>query len=100
MPFFLSELTKFGSTLSTTTTPPVMLAEWRYAEDAEGFQVLVPQSKRDELLRGLTQTLGETLRREQYPHLVYKEDKIGVGIVVDLQRDPIHIICLRKGSIP
>ena len=100
MPFFLNELTKFGGTLSMTSTPPVLRAEWRYAEDAEGFQVLVPQSKREDLVRGLTQTLGEPLRREQYPHLVYKEDKIGVGIVADLQRDPIHIICLRKGSIP
>ena len=97
---FLSELTKFGSSLTVTNASPVLRAEWKYAEDSKGFQVFVPQSTKDELVCCFTQVLGEPLRRDQYPHLVYKEDRFGVGIVADLQSDPIHIICLRKGSIP
>ncbi len=100
MQFLLSELTKFGSSLTVTNTSPVLRAEWKYAEDSKGFQVFVPQSKKDELVRCFTQVLGEPIRRDQYPHLVYREDRFGVGIVADLQSDPIHIICLRKGSIP
>ena len=98
--FFLSELPKFGSTLTTTSKPPVLGAEWRYAEDSKGFQVLVPHGHKEELVRCLALALGEPTLRDQYPHLVYKEDRFGVGIVADLQSDPIHIICLRRGSVP
>jgi hypothetical protein len=97
--FLMRELQQYGGTVTPTGSMPVMRSEWRYAEDAKGFQILLAQSHRDELIRCFTQLLGEPMRRDQYPHLVYKEDRFGVGIVVNLQSDPIHIICLRRGAL-
>lgn len=97
--FLRHELQQYGGSLSPTSSLPVMRIEWRYAEDPKGFQILLAQSHRDELIRCLTQWLGEPMRRERYPHLVYTENRFGVGIVANLQSDPIHIICLRKGTL-
>lgn len=97
--FLTHELRQYGGTVTPTSNLPVMRAEWRYAEDAHGFQILIAQNHRAELVRCLTSSLGEPLLREQYPHLVYKEDRFGVGIVANLQSDPIHIICLRRGAL-
>ena len=97
--FLASELRQHGGTVTVTGSVPVMRAEWRYAEDTNGFQILLSQSYREELVRCLTQALGDPMRRDQYPHLVYREDRFGVGVVADLQSDPIHIICLRKGAL-
>jgi hypothetical protein len=97
--FLTRELRQYGGTVTVTGSVPVMRAEWRYAEDPKGFQILLSQSHREELVRCLTQLLGEPMRRDKYPHLVYKRDRFGVGIVADLESDPIHIICLRKGAL-
>ena len=97
--FLTSELRQYGSTLTVTGSLPIMRAEWRYAEDTNGFQILIAQSSRAELVRCLTGSLGEPMLREQYPQLVYKEDRFGVGILANLQSDPIHIICLRRGAL-
>jgi hypothetical protein len=97
--FMLNALSRYGGTVTVTSTVPVMRAEWRYAEDAKGFQILLPQRHKEELVRCLTLLLGEPMRRDKYPHLVYKEDRFGVAIVANLERDPIHIICLRKGAL-
>jgi len=97
--FMLEALARYGGTVTITSTVPAMRAEWRYAEDPKGFQILLPQSYKDELVRCLTQSLGEPMRRDQYPHLVYKEGRFGVGVVADLESDPIHVICLRKGAL-
>jgi len=99
MQFLTRELQQYGGTLALTNSLPVMHTEWRYAEDAKGFQILLALSHRDELIRCLTQSLGAPMRRDKYPHLVYKEDRCGVGIVADLQSDPMHIICLRRGAL-
>jgi len=96
--FFTRELQQYGGTVTVTGSLPVMPAEWRYAEDINGFQVLIAQSYRADLVRALTNSLGEPMLNDKYPHLVYKEDRFGVGIVADLQSDPIHFICLRKGA--
>jgi len=96
--FLTRELQQYGGALSLTSSLPVLRTEWRYAEDAKGFQILLAQTHRNELIRCLTQSLGEPTRRDQYPHLVYREDRFGVGIVVDLQSDQIHIVCLRRGT--
>jgi hypothetical protein len=97
--FLTRELQEYGGTLDPNNSRPVMRAEWRYAKDANGFQIFLPESRKEELIRCLTQILGEPIRRDQYPHLVYREDRFGVGIVADLQSDPIHIICLRRGAL-
>ena len=97
--FLTRELRQYGGTLTVTGSVPVMRAEWRYAEDTNGFQILIAQSHRAELLRCLTSSLGEPMLREQYPHLVYRADRLGVGVVANLQSDPIHIICLRRGAL-
>lgn len=97
--FFTRELQQYGGTVSVTGSLPVMPAEWRYAEDKSGFQILIAQSYRADLVRSLTNSLGEPILSDKYPHLVYKEDRFGVGIVANLQSDPIHIICLRKGAL-
>jgi hypothetical protein len=97
--FLTRELQQYGGTVTTTGSVPVMRAEWRYAEDTNGFQILIAQSHRAELVRSFTSALGEPTLRDQYPHLVYKEDRLGVGIVANLQSDPIHIICLRRGAL-
>ena len=97
--FMFGALSRYGSTLVVTSTVPVMRANWSYAEDSKGFQIFLPQSRREDLVRCLTQSLGEPLRRDEYPHLVYKQDRFGVGIVADLNSDPIHIICIRKGAL-
>ena len=97
--FMLDGLSRYGGTVAVTNTVPPMRAEWRYAEDPKGFQILLPQSQREEFVRCITQALGEPMRRDKYPHLVYTEDRFGVGVIADLQSDPIHIICLRKGAL-
>ena len=97
--FLTRELQQYGGTVTVTGSVPVMRAEWRYAEDTNGFQILIAQTHRAELVRCLTSSLGDPMLREQYPHLVYKVDRFGVGIVADLQSNPIHIICLRRGAL-
>jgi hypothetical protein len=97
--FLTRELRQYGSTVTVTGSVPVMRAEWRYAEDTNGFQILIAQSYRAEVVRSFTSALGEPMLREQYPHLVYKEDRFGVGIVANLQTDPMHVICLRRGAL-
>jgi hypothetical protein len=97
--FLVQELRQYGGTVTVTGGAPVMRAEWRYAEDTNGFQILIAQSHRAELVECFTSAFGEPLLRDQYPHLVYKEDRLGVGIVANLQSDPIHIICLRRGAL-
>jgi hypothetical protein len=99
MQFLTRELRQYGGSPTNTGSAPAMLAEWRYSEDPKGFQILISQTYKDELIRSLIESLGEPTRRDLYPHLVYKEDRFGVGIVADLQSDPIHIICLRRGSL-
>ncbi len=97
--FLRQEVQRYGGTLALTSSPPVMRTEWRYAEDAKGFQILLAQNHKDELIRCLTQSFGEPMRQERYPHLFYLQDRFGVGIVADLQSDPIHMIGLRKGAL-
>jgi hypothetical protein len=97
--FMLDALSKYGRTVTVTNSFPAMRAEWRYAEDPKGFQILLPQRYREELVRCLTQALGEPMRQNQYPQLFYKEDKFGVFVAADLEGDPIHIICVRKGAL-
>lgn len=97
--FLTRELREYGGTVTVTGSVPVMRAEWQYAEDPKGFQILVSQSRRGEFVHSMTLTFGEPQLRDKYPHLVYTEDRFGVGIVADLQSDPIHIICLRKGAL-
>jgi hypothetical protein len=97
--FFTKELQHYGATLNITNAVPPISAKWKYAEDPKGFQILVTRAKKDELLQALSRVLGAPMLREQYPHLVYKEDRFGVGVVADLQADPMHIICLRRGAL-
>jgi hypothetical protein len=97
--FIDQELRKYGGTPGTNQPKPVMQAEWQYAEDKDGFQILIGQDKKASLLQALTGSLGEPLLRDKYPHLVYKEDRFGVGLVADLNSDPIHIICIKKGVL-
>ena len=97
--FLTQELRHYGGTVTATDSVPVMRAEWQYAEDTNGFQILIAQSHRDEFVRCLTSSFGEPVLREQYPHLVYKADRFGVGIVANLRSDPIHIMCLRRGTL-
>src|SRR5579864_5321216 len=66
--FLSHELQRYGGTLTLTSSMPVMRTEWRYAEDPKGFQILLAQSHRDELIRCLTQSFGEPTRQEKYPH--------------------------------
>jgi hypothetical protein len=97
--FIDRELRKYGGTPTTGQPKPVMQAEWEYAEDKQGFQILIGQDKKAALVEALTKSLGEPLLRNEYPHLVYKEDRFGVGLVADLNSDPIHIICIKKGVL-
>ncbi len=97
--FFIRELKHYGGKVTVTGTMPVMPAKWRYAEDDNGFQVLIAQSFRDDFVRSITNSLGEPILSDSYPQLVYKEDRVGVGTVVNLRSDPIHIICIRKGAL-
>jgi hypothetical protein len=97
--FLDQELRKYGGTPTNGQPRPVMQAEWQYAEDKDGFQILVPQTKKAALIRALTDWLGQPLLQDKYPHLVYKEDRFGIGMVADLSGDPIHIICIKKGVL-
>jgi hypothetical protein len=97
--FIDQELRKYGGTPNNDQPKPVMQAEWQYAEDKDGFQILIGQDKKAELVRALTGSFGEPLLRDKYPHLVYKEDRFGVGLVANLNSDPIHIICIKKGVL-
>ena len=97
MEFLTRELRKYGG--GVTNAALSMRADWRYAADSDGFQIDLPQRHRAELVRCLTSSLGKPLLREHYPHLVYKEDRFGIGIFANLESDPIHIICLRKGAL-
>ena len=96
--FFTRELQRYGGTHSLTGGLPVLNIEWGYADDTNGFQILIAQTHRAELVRAFTSAFGEPLLRDKYPHLVYRKDRIGLGIIGDLQSDPIHIICLRRGA--
>jgi hypothetical protein len=97
--FMDHELRKYGGTPTSNQPKPVMQAEWQYAEDKDGFQILIGQDKKMALIQALTGSLGEPLLRDEYPHLVYKEDRFGVGVVANLNSDPIHIICIKKGVL-
>jgi hypothetical protein len=97
--FIDQELRKYGGTPSTNQPKPVMEAEWQYAEDKDGFQILIGPDKKTALIQALTRSLGEPWLRDEYPHLVYKEDRFGVGLVANLNSDPIHIICIKKGVL-
>jgi hypothetical protein len=68
--FLTRELRQYGSTVTVTGSVPVMRAEWRYAEDTNGFQILIAQRYRAELVRSFTSALGAPMLRGQYPHLV------------------------------
>ena len=68
--FLTRELQQYGGTLTVTGSLPVMRTEWRYAEDINGFQILIAQNAKAELLRCLTGSLGEPMIRDKYPHLV------------------------------
>ena len=98
--FLRDELVKYGGSVTFTSAVPSLRIEWRYAEDVKGFQILLAQSHREEFIRCLTVAFGEPLRRKQYPQLVYKEDRFGVGIVANLESDPIHVICIKKAASP
>ena len=97
--FIDQELRRYGGTPTTNQPKPVMRTEWQYAEDKQGFQILIGQDKKAALIQALAGSLGEPLLRDKYPHLVYKEDRFGVGLVADLNSDPIHIICIKKGVL-
>src|SRR5438093_5222449 len=49
MQFLTPELQQYGGILTLTSSLPALRAEWRYAEDSKGFQILLAQSHRDEL---------------------------------------------------
>ena len=97
--FIDQELRKYGATPPANQQKPIMQAEWQYAEDKDGFQILIGQDRKTALVQALTASLGQPLLREKYPHLVYKEDRFGVGLVADLNNNPIHIICIKKGVL-
>ena len=97
--FLTHELQRYGANLTLPGHVPSLNTDWRYAEDAKGFQILLPKARKDELIQVLSQTLGKPELREEYPQMIYREDRFGVGIVADLESDPLHIICLRKGAL-
>jgi hypothetical protein len=97
--FIDQELRRYGGTPPTNRPRPGMQAEWRYTEDKDGFQILIGHDRKAELIQALTASLGEPLLRDKYPQLVYKEDRFGVGLVADLNGNPIHIICIKKGVL-
>lgn len=97
--FLTAELQKYGANLKLMENVSELKTDWRYAEDPDGFQVLLAQSEKDELVEALSKTFGEPMMRKNYPQLVYKEDRFGVGIMANLESDPIHIICLKKGVL-
>lgn len=97
--FLVGELRNYGGTPPASSMIVVLQADWQFAEDPQGFQVLLPKARKADLVQCLTAMFGEPMRRDSYPHLVYKEDRFGVGLVADLDADPIHIICLKKGAL-
>ena len=97
--FIDQELRKYGGTPQSNQQKPIMQAEWQYAEDKDGFQILIGQDRKAPLIQALTASLGQPLLQDKYPHLVYKEDRFGVGLVADLNSNPIHIICIKKGVL-
>jgi hypothetical protein len=97
--FMEQEVRKYDGTPATKQPKPVLQAGWQYAEDKEGFQILLSRDKKAALVEALTEAFGEPLLRDKYPQLVYKEDRFGVGVVADLESDPIHIICMRRGAV-
>ena len=97
--FIDQELRKYGGTPPTNQQKHIMEAEWQYAEDKDGFQILIGQDRKAALIQALTASLGQPLLRDKYPHLVYKEDRFGVGLVADLNANPIHIICIKRGVL-
>jgi hypothetical protein len=97
--FMDQELRKYGGTPPIPKPRPILRAEWQYSEDKDGFQILIGQDQKGALIQVLTASLGEPQLRESYPHLVYREDRFGVGLMANLESDPIHIICLKKGAL-
>ena len=93
------EVRKYGGTAASTQPKPTLQAEWQFKEDKEGFQILLSHAKRASLVQALTAAFGEPLLQDKYPQLVYKEDRFGIGVVADLNSDPMEIICMRRGAI-
>ena len=98
--FMERELRRYDGTPAIKKPSPVLRTEWQYAEDKEGFQILISQEKKTALVQALTDAFGDPLLRDKYPQLVYKEDRFGVGVVADLKQRPDshHLYTARGGN--
>lgn len=99
MQFFAQQFERYGGTQRVARTLPSLRAEWSYAEDTNGFQILLSRDKETEFVRCLTQTYGSPVLSDGYPHLLYRSGAVGATITANTREDPMHIIVLRAGAL-
>ncbi len=95
--FYLERVQKAGGTPAVTNALPKFEAEWEFADNPNGFHVFLPQKWKTELIAHFTTVFGEPRRSSQFPHLSYPEDRFNVAITVNLEADPMPIVCLKHG---
>ena len=98
--FLAQEVKNAGGQVADLETEGTLQTEWRFKKDSNGFQMLLPSKEKESLVKALALRFGDPVLRDTYPHLVYKVQDLGVAIMIDLEQDPIHLICLKKGALP
>src|SRR5437762_3423404 len=80
MQFFAHEFERYGGTRRVGRSLPFLHAEWSYAEDTNGFQILLSRDREAEFVQCLTQTYGRPILSDGYPHLLYRSGVVGATI--------------------
>lgn len=97
--FFVRELEKCGGTQKVQSTLPMLRADWKWAADTNGFQILLSRDRQAELIQCFTQAFGAPVMSDGYPRLLYRSQDIGATILAQTHLDPMHIICIRAGVL-
>lgn len=100
IPFLVEEVEKAGGQVDDLGSEGRLQTEWLFRADSGGFQVLLPSQEKEALVSGLTKRFGEPTLQDTYPHLLYRVQSLGVAMMVDLENDPIHLVCLKESSLP
>jgi hypothetical protein len=96
--FFLGEINKYGGHVQTNGLKKFDM-DWQYKEDENGVQILFDHQNLAQFESFLKVSLGNFTLKSSYPQIVYNPQSIGVNVFCNLGTNPIHVICIRAGSI-
>ena len=100
--FFLKQAVAYGAHPKTNSRIEQLDSSWECSTDPDGFQIFLPPTDTERLVRAIAPAFGEPERRDSYPHILYMITNVGVHISIGTNMawtTNHHLICIRGDSM-